>query len=93
MIKLIKRLVALAILVGVVMLGWKVFRATEDRPPLTPQERAEQKDLQRKQAISIRLDELERTNGAGRQRQNADVENAARILYNTRNKANLPLVK
>ena len=93
MLKTIKNLIYLAILAGAIVAFWKIFRAAEDHPTLTADQRAEQSDVQRRQAIDIRLRELETTNGKGRQRLNADVENAARMLYNTRHGANLPLVK
>lgn len=89
--KLLKRLGCLTVLAIVVALAWKVYRAIEDRPPLTAEERAGQAETQRKQAVALRLKELEDTNGAGRERLSKDVENAARILYNTRHGANLPL--
>lgn len=90
--KTIKRIIKLALLVAFVTVCWKVYRHFEEKEPVQ-MDRQEQKQLQQRQAVTIRLMELEETGGKGRIRLNKDVENAARLLYNIRHKeANLPLL-
>jgi len=93
MLKLIKNIGCLTIIGVIVAIAWTVYRSMEDRQPLTSEQKAGQAEMQRKQAVDIRVVELEQTQGKGRVRMSKETENAARLIYNSRHPDNaLPLL-